>query len=125
MFETIGNLLMIALWAAAIFFFGGGIILCICDFTEGSGGKIAKGVIAIILGIITFVTVYSWLDSIVWCLIFSGMVIGYVANFGDDEVQPAPQKERKYGFTDALVDTYCEYELTKAAVKDAIEESRK
>lgn len=110
------------IWSIVIIIFGGGIFLCIANLVSGSGGEKAQSVIAIILGIITFSIVYKWFESIGWCLFFSGAVIGLVSL--GDKGEPAGGRSSKTGptFTEALVDTYCEYELQKQATKDAIRE---
>lgn len=123
MFETIGNLFTIAIWAVAIFLFGGGLFLCGMHLFTGNGWEKLWSVVAIILGVIVFTRLYAWLDSVVWCLMLTGIVLGVVGNLGSKETEP-PQKEKKYDLTDAILDTACEYELTKAAVKDAIRESK-
>ena len=125
MFETIGNLFTICFWAVTLFLFLGGIITCIANFLSGDGGKIFWAVVAIILAIFVFFLVYDWLDSIAWCLLVTGMVLVFVANIGSDETESTPTRKQEYGLSDAILDTYCEYELTKAAVKDAIKESKK
>ncbi len=124
MFETIFTLITIVLWAAAIFLFGGGLFLCFSNLFKGKGWEKFWAIVAMILGVIVFNRLYAWLDSIVWCLILTGMVIAFVADIGSNKLQPAPVKEKGPSLTDAIVDTYCEYELTKAAVKDAIRESK-
>lgn len=124
MFEAIGNLITIVIWVVAIFLFGGGIILCVGNFTSGKGGAIFQGVIAVILGVVTFLGVYSWLESVVWCLLLSGLVIGLVSTAGSDRLQDAPKKEKKYGVTDALIDAYVEEKVIEEAVENAIRKSR-
>lgn len=122
MFETIETLLTIAIWAVAILMFVGGILCCIGNLINGRIWRKILSAIAIGLGIYVFSFLYSRLSSIVWCLLASGMVLTLVSEAGSDRWQNTPQKKR--GFIDAFVDTYCEYELTKAAVKDAIKESK-
>ena len=122
MFETIGTLITIALWAAAIFLFGGGLFLCGMNLFTGNGWQKFWAVVAVILGIIAFSKLYAWLDSVVWCLLLTGIVLGVVGNLGSNEQQSVPQKEKKYGFGDALVDAYVEQEVIKEATKKAIRE---
>ncbi len=124
MFEAIGTLITIVIWLVAIFLFGGGLLICIGNLIGGGGFEKFMAVLGIILGIVAFSCIYSWFESIVWCLMGSGIVLGLIGNAGSDSEEKAPKKEEKYGFGKALVDTYCEYELTKAAVKDAIKESK-
>ena len=121
MFEIIGNLVTITIWAAAIFLFGGGLILCGVNLFTGKGWRKFWAVVALILGVIAFNKLYAWLDSIVWCLLLTGVVLCVVGNLADEPQNP-PEKEKKYGLTDAILDTYCEYELQKQATKDAIRE---
>lgn len=111
----------VIIWAIVIIIFGGGVFLCGANLVSGSSGEKVRSIISIILGIITFFIVYRWFKSIGWCLFFSGLVIGLVSG-ADGE--PVRGRERKPGptFTEAWVDTYCEYELQKQATKDAIKE---
>lgn len=120
MFDTLITLITIAIWAVAIFLFVGGIILCVGDLISGNGWKKLKAAIAILLGIYVFYKMYIWLDSMVWCFLGAGFVLGLISEIGSGE--QAPQKEKKYGFGDAYLDAYCEYELQKQATKDAIRE---
>ncbi len=122
MFETIGTIITIAIWAVAIFLFGGGLFICGMNLLKGNGWKKFWAVIAIILGIITFTKLYAWLDSLVWCFLLTGVVLELVGNAGSNETQNVPQKEKKYGFSDALVDAYVEQEVIKEATKKAIRE---
>ena len=122
MFETIGNLITIVIWAVAIFLFGGGLFLCGMNLFTGNGWQKFWAVVAIILGVIAFTKLYAWLDSVVWCLILTGIVLGVIGNLGSSEQQNAPQKEKKYGFGNALVDAYVEQEVIKEATKKAIRE---
>ena len=110
------------IWAIVIVIFGGGVFLCGVNLFSGTGGEKVQSVIAIILGIITFSVVYGWFESIGWCLFFSGLVVGLVSL--GDKGEPAGGRSSNPGptFTEALVDTYCEYELQKQATKDAIRE---
>jgi len=122
MFETIGNLVTIAIWVVAILLFGGGLILCGVNLFTGNGWQKFWAVVAFILGVIAFTKLYAWLDSIVWCLLLTGIVLGVIGNLGANEQQSAPQKEKKYGLGDALVDAYVEQEVIKEATKKAIRE---
>lgn len=122
MFETIGTVITIIFWAVAIFLFGGGLILCGVNLFKGNSWQKFWAIVAIILGVIAFTKLYAWLDSIVWCLILTGIVLGVVGNLGSNEPQNAPQKEKKYGLGDALVDAYVEQQVIKEATKEAIRE---
>lgn len=122
MFATIGNLITIVIWVVAIFLFGGGLFLCGMNLFTGNGWQRLWAVVAIILGVIAFTKLYAWLDSVVWCLLLTGIVLGVVGNVGSNEPQSAPRKEKKYGFGDALVDAYVEQEVIKEATKKAIRE---
>ena len=124
MFETIGTLFAIGFWVFAIFLFLCGIIFCIANLITGSGWQKFMAGIAVTLGIITFFYTYNWSGSIAWCLLTTGLVLGFVSGAFSGTNEKAPPKEKKYGFTDAYLDTYCEYQLTKQAVKDAIRESK-
>ena len=122
MFETIGNLITIIIWAVAIFLFGGGLFLCGMNLFTGNGWQKFWAVVAVILGVVAFTKLYTWLDSVVWCLLLTGIVLGVIGNLGSNEQQSAPQKEKKYGLGDALVDAYVEQEVIKEATKKAIRE---
>lgn len=112
------------IWAIVIIIFGGGVFLCGANLISGSEGEKARSVIAIVLGIITFFCVYSWFESIGWCLFFSGLVVGLVS-LGD---KGEPAKAKKPGpigkFAEGYVEGYIQKEITKEAVKEAIRESK-
>ena len=122
MFETIGHLITIVIWAVAIFLFGGGLFLCGMNLFTGNGWQKFWSVFAVILGVIAFSKLYAWLDSVVWCLLLTGIVLGVIGNLGSNDQHRAPQKEKKYGLGDALVDAYVEQEAIKDATKKAIRE---
>ena len=122
MFETIGTLITIAIWAVAIFLTGGALLFCFDNLIHGSGGRKILTVIAIILGVYIFCRVYDWCGSIVWSLIISSIVLATVSEAGSGRLKDAPQKEKKYGLGDALVDAYVEQEVIKEATKKAIRE---
>jgi len=124
MFEIIGTLFTIAFWAAAIFLFLVGIILCIRNLINGNAWKKFMAVVAIILGVFTFFRVYAWIESIVFCLLATGIVLGLVADFGSGELESAPSRASKYDLGDALLEAYAEKQLMKEAVKEAIRESK-
>ena len=50
MFETIGTLITIVIWAVAVFLVGGALLFCIDNLIHGSGGRRFLTVVAIILG---------------------------------------------------------------------------
>lgn len=122
MFETIGTLITIVIWAVAIFLVGGALLFCFDNLIHGSGGRKFLTVIAIILGVYIFSRVYDWCGSVVWSLIISSIVLATVAEAGSGRLKKAPRKEKKYGFGDALVDAYVEQEVIKEATKKAIRE---
>lgn len=124
MFETIETLFTIVIWVVAIFFFGGGLLFCIDNLIHGSGWRKFLTVIAVILGIFVFTRVYAWCKSIVWSLAASGMVLAFVSEAGSGRLQNAPEKKKKYGFTDALVDAYVEEKVIEEAVENAIRKSK-
>lgn len=121
MFETIGTLFTIGFWVVAIFLFLGGIFLCVGNLIHGNGLEKIMAGIALILGVVTFFLMYDWAGSVAWCLLTSGLVFGFVAGLFSDKGEK-PQTEEKYGFPEAYLDSYCEYQLTKQATKDAIKE---
>jgi len=125
MFETIGKLITFAFWAAAIFLFVGGIICCIKQIFSGSGFEKFLAILAIGLSVFAFIRVYAWLDSILWSMLISGIILSTLGLGGSgEETDKAPRTRSGPSVADAIIDTYCEYELTKAAVKDAIRESK-
>ena len=121
MFETIGTLFTIAVWAVAIFLFGGGIIICIGNLIDGSGGEKFMAFIAIILGIVVFVYVYDWCESIVWSMLASGGVAGLIGNSLSNQA-PAPQPNPGPDLGTALIDEMVQYQRDKEVVKNAIRE---
>jgi hypothetical protein len=125
MFEAIENLLTIVIWGAAILLFVGGVIVCIVKLVKGGIGSKSIAVVAAILGIVAFVKMYDWTEHIAWCMLASGFILCLFTGVLSDGEKNTLPKEPKYGLGDAILETYAEYELTKAAVKDAIEESRK
>lgn len=126
MFELIGNLFAIAFIGATLILFGGGIIMCIINLCSGTGWNKFCSILGIILGAATFICMYNWMESILWCMLISGLVLSLttIGLAGKDTSDPPPRRSGPT-FAEAYLDSYCEYELTKAAVKDAIKESRK
>jgi len=110
------------IWAIVIIIFGGGVFLCGMDLISGTGEEKAQSVIAIILGIIIFSVVYSWFESIGWCLFFSG--IGLISVCGKGE----PAKTKEPGpigrFAEGYIEGYIQKEITKEAVKEALREHK-
>lgn len=125
MFETIGTLLTIIIWAAAIFLFGGGLFLCGMNLFKGSGLQKFWAVVAIFLGAIAFSRLYAWLDSVAWCLILTGIVLGVVGNLGSNEPQNTPRKEHKEpGVIQTLTDQAIKDQRDIAIVEEAIRRSK-
>lgn len=113
-------------WAVAIIVFAFGIFGLVGMFIETNGWIKFVGVIAAILGVVAFWRVYVWMESVGFSLFATGFVWG-IFGFGADsephKKENTPQQvEQPYGITDAVLDTYCEYELTKEAAKAAIRE---
>ena len=126
MFETIGNLITIVIWAAAIFFFGGGILLCGLNLFTGNGWQRFWAVVAIILGVIAFIKLYAWLDSVVWCLLLTGIVLVLVGNFGSDEQkETTTQVPKGPGVLETLADQYIKDQRDIAIAEEAIRRSKK
>ena len=121
MFETIGTLITIAIWAVAIFLFGGGLFLCGMNLFTGNGWQKFWAIVAIVLGVIAFTKLYAWLDSVVWCLILTGGVLGVVGNLGSNEQQNAPKEERRGpGVIETLADQAIKDQRDIAIVEEAI-----
>lgn len=115
-------------WLIAIGIFVLGVISLIGMFVySGVWGKFL-GVVAVLLGVFVFIRAYAWLNSIGFSLFASGFVLAFfgagAAGHSSGSRSPAQREEKQYTVTDAVLDTVCEYELTKAAVKDAIRESK-
>ncbi len=125
MFETIGKLFTIAFWAFAIVMFLSGILLCIMNIFSQNGWKKFVSVLAAIIGVYVFYRMYVWTESIAWCLLGTGIVLGIirVPEPGENKNSP-PQKEEKYGLGKAIIDTYCEEKLIEEAVSNAIRKSK-
>lgn len=125
MFETIGTLITIVIWAAAIFLFGGGLFLCGMNLFTGNGWQKFWAIVAIILGVIAFTKLYAWLDSIVWCLLLTGIVLGVIGNLGSNEPQETTVKEPKGpGVIETLADQYIKDQRDIAIVEEAIRRSK-
>ena len=124
MFEAIGILFTIIIWAVAIFLVGGGLLFCIDNLIHGSVGRKFLTLIGIISGIFAFSRIYAWCESLVWSLILSSIVLTYIEEAGSGRLKDAPQKEKKYGFSDALVDAYVEEKVIEEAVENAIRKSK-
>ena len=125
MFETIGTLITIVFWAIAIFLFGGGLFLCGMNLFTGNGWQKFWAVVAIILGVIAFSKLYAWLDSVVWCLILTGIVLGVIGNLGANEPQEATTKTPKEpGVIEKLADQAIKDQRDIAIVEEAIRRSK-
>lgn len=125
MFETIGILLTIFFWAAALLGFFGGIFLCFMNLKEGSAGDKIQAAIAVILGIIAFVYVYSWFESILWCMIISGVVFCSLGNPAENYDKNGKWKQPENPQPSAgkiIIDEIIQYERDKEVVKNALRE---
>lgn len=111
-------------WAIAILIFVGGIVFLIGMFIDSSGWTKFMGVVAAVVGVVVFFVVYSWLDSIGVSLFATGAVLALFGGGKSVTESPTQSAERQYGVGDAVMDTLCEYELAKAAAKEAIRESK-
>lgn len=126
MFETIGTLFTIVIWAIAIFLFLGGIFICIGNLKDGTGGEKALAVIAIILGVIAFVCMYAWFESIVWCMAASGLVLCMVGNaFSDEGRKTSSAPGPKSNLAGEIIDEVIKYERDVAVVEEGIRRSKK
>lgn len=121
-FNTVGVLLTIAFWVATIFLLVSGVILCIDKFISRNGWQILHAVIAIIIAAFVFAKTYEWSESIPWALLFTGCTISLVLGEDSDERKKSSQSNGQPSLADAMVDYYCDYSKTKAAVKDALRE---
>lgn len=93
MFEAIGTLFTIGFWAVSIFLFVSGIIICIGNLVKGTVLEQIMAGIAVILGIFTLFLMYDWSGSIVWCLLASGLVFGFVAGMFSDKGEQTQPRE--------------------------------
>lgn len=115
-------------WIIAIVAAVFGVACWIAMFTEKNGWHIFLGIIAVFAAVFVFTRVYAWFDSVGIAIFAAGVVLcvfggacSDTPSSGGGSSKPA---ERDYTLGDAVMDTICEYELTKAAVKDAIRESK-
>lgn len=116
-------------WAVAIASFILGIICWIGMFIDTNGWIKFIGVITIIIGIVVFWRVYVWMESVGVCLFATGFLLGMIgaganSNTTADKGSSPRYTEKEYTVTNAILDTYCEYELMKEAAKSAIRESK-
>lgn len=124
MFETIGTLFTIVFWAIAIFLVGGGLLFCIDNLINGSGGRKLLTVIAIFLGIVAFIRIYAWCGSLVWSLILSGMVLAFVAEAGSGRLKDAPQKKKEPGIISTVTNEILEKKALEETIENAIRKSK-
>ncbi|MBQ6159777.1 MAG: hypothetical protein IJK24_02395 [Oscillospiraceae bacterium] len=124
------GLLDILFWVIAIFCIAVGVICWFMLFIDSSLGKKIWGVVVAIIGVFIFIRALAWLKSICFSLFVTGLVLGLLSTRGENnEISSSSgntkrSEDNHYGVAEAFLDTYCEYELTKAAVKDAIRESK-
>ena len=122
MFEAIGNLFTIGLWVVAIFLFVGSIIMCIARIVSGSGWEKFWAILGAVLGVIVFFKMYDWTGHIVWCMLATGCVCGFITALPDPE---PPQEEKKPGLIGQVVNQIIEDEHDIAKMEEAIRRSRK
>ncbi len=121
MFETIGNIISVAIWISAILGCVGWVVCVIQNFTSGNGWKILKAVVSIILGAIVFKYSMNWLSSIAWAMMFGGGVgFGIAADHEESGMQERQTEEKRYGVTDAFLDAYIEQKMLDDAVEKAL-----
>lgn len=132
LFETIGTLITIAIWVLAIISFVGGIIMCIVNIKDGTGWEKFFAILALFLGIIAFGYVYSWCESIVWCMMASGFVFCIIGNAFSDEggrnrkESPAPGGSRDDDdYLTEVLDDYYKQKMIEEAVENGIRNSKK
>lgn len=115
-------------WILAIVAAVFGILCWIAMFTDKNPWHIFLGVISAIIAIIVFTRVYAWLESIGFAIFAAGVVLCFFgstcSNTPSSSGGSSKPAEKGNTFGGAVMDTLCEYELTKAAVKDAIRESK-
>ena len=124
MFETIGNLFAICLWAAAIFGFLGGVIACIINIVRGNGWARFVSIMAAIIGTFVFFRMYAWCGSILWCLLVTGIVLAFVRVPEPGEAKSTPQSGSGYGIGQAFLDAYVEENVIEEAVTNALRKSK-
>lgn len=115
-------------WVVAIVFFAGGIICTIGDFLDGDGLEIFLGIVSIIAGIIVFIVVYNWLESIGVCLFATGLVMCIISlaaqNTPSNSGSTTQAPKSSGGFIDELQKEYWEREKIASAVEKGIRNSR-
>lgn len=89
------TLITIVLWGIAILLFGGGLFLCGMNLFTGNGWEKFWAVVAVILGVVVFTKLYAWLDSLVWCLMLTGIELGVVGMAGSNNGEKTQEKESK------------------------------
>ncbi len=115
-------------WIIAIVTAVFGVLGWISMFTDKNGIHIFMGVIAAIVAVIIFSRVYDWLESIGFALFCTGAALcafaGASSNTPSSGSGYSKPQETGYTFGKALTETLSEYELAKAAAKDAYREMK-
>lgn len=119
MFETIANLITIAFWLAAITLFGFGLFGCGSKLFQGDGMDKFLAILGMFLGALAFYWVYTWLESILWCMIISGVILDGFA-FGNTDT--GERRNPNPGPIEVLTDELVQYQRDKEVVKNALRE---
>lgn len=115
------TLITIVLWGVTILLFGGGLFLCGMNLFTGNGWEKFWAVVAVILGVVVFTKLYAWLDSLVWCLMLTGIELGVVGMAGSNKSQNTTKKEEKGpGILETLADQAIQDQRDIAIVQEAI-----
>lgn len=117
-------------WVIAIAAVAVGVFCLIMTFKESNGWLKFCCVLFTALSVVVFFIVYNWLDSVCVALFVAGGILVLFSNGADknyipETKQTSQEGTKKYGLGKAMMDSYCEYELYKAAAKDAMREMKK
>lgn len=118
----------IVAWIIAIAAIVFGVICTIVVFTEG-GWKIVLGIVSLVIGVVVFIAVYNWLESIGVCLFASGALMCLIStgcgeqehSSGSGNTSSAPNQK---GFIGTFADEAMEYYKIESAVEEAIRKSK-
>lgn len=124
MFETIEVLFTIGFWVVAVFLFLGGLVLCIGNLIGGNGLEKIMAGLAVILGIVTFFWMYDWSESVAWCLLATGLELGFVAGMFSDNGKTTQAPEKEDGFLVTLADDIIKRKNLEETIANGIRKSR-
>lgn len=115
-------------WIIAIAAIVFGVICTIATFAEG-GGKIILGTVSLVIGVVVFIAVYNWLESIGLCLFASGGIMCLISTGGGDQAYSSGSggtspATKEPGVISKVADAATEYYVIESAVEEAIRKSK-